>query len=121
MGLAKNLLDFQIGETIRITVLAKERDGSVLNTPATATMSVHIALSPSDLAIHVFNTTPEVTLTDETAAEFTIVLPATAIPTLLEDTVYRYDIYTTSAGDDILHQAGGALKLKPAVEPVEPD
>ena len=118
MGLAKNLLDFHIGETIRITVLAKERDGSVLDSPATATMSVHIALTAGDLAIHVFNTVPEVTLTDEPTAEFAIVLPAATIPTILEGKVYRFDVFTTSSGGDILHQAGGALRLKPAVEPV---
>ena len=118
MGLAKNLLDFQIGETVRFAVLAKERDGSALNSPGTATMSVHIALTTASLAIHVFNTAPEVTLTDAPTAEFTIVLPTATIPTLLEGVVYRYDIYTTSSGGDILHQAGGALRLKPAVEPV---
>ncbi len=118
MGLAINLLEFHIGETIRITVLAKERGGSALASAATATMSVHIADSAASLAIHVFNTTPEVTLTDAPTANFTIVLPVATIPTLLEGTVYRYDIYTTSSGGDILHQAGGALVLKPAVEPV---
>ncbi len=118
MGLAKNLLDFQIGETIRISVLAKERDESALASPATATMSVHIALTTSNTAIYVFNTTPEVTLTDAPTAEFTIVLPATTIPLLLEGVTYRYDIFSTSAGADVLHQAGGAFKLNPAVEPV---
>ncbi len=118
MGLALNLLEFQIGETIRITVLAKERDGSVLASASTATMALHIALLPADVAIYVFNTTPEITLADEPTADFTIALPAATIPLLLEGVAHRFDIFTTSAGGDVLHQAGGVLKLKPAIEPV---
>ena len=116
MGVVVNLLDFAIGETVRITVLAKERDGTVLLSPGTATMTLNIAALPADTPIVTFNTTPEITLTDTPTSDFTIALPTAAIPLILEGITYRYDIYTASAGGDVLHQAGGALRLKPAIE-----
>ena len=117
MAYTLNLLDFPIGQTIRFTVAAKERDGTILDSPASATFTLNIATSASTVPIYTFNTTPEITMTDAGTSLFTVVLPAATIPLIVEGTVYRYDIYTTaSATGDVLHQVGGALVLQPGVE-----
>lgn len=115
MGLVLDLLGFYAGETVQCSVLAKERDGSVLTSPATATMTMRIARTAFTVSLYEFNTTPEITLTDVPTAEFTIFLPAATIPLLTEEVEYHYDIYTTSAGGDILHQVGGVLQLQGAI------
>ena len=111
-----NLVGFYFEETIIFTILAKERDGTLLITPATQTMTIRIADDAKSAAIYSFNTTPQITLSDVPTAEFTIKLTAADIPLILEDTEYRYDIYTVSASLDRLHQKGGVLKLRAAVE-----
>ena len=116
MGLAANLTDFQFGETVRVTVLAKERDGAALDSAATATMTLKIAEFVADDAIYMFTTTPQITLTDEPTADFTIALTAADIALILEGVSYRWDVWTTSAGADVLHQAGGVLNLRSAVQ-----
>lgn len=118
MGTVANLLEFAAGETIRITVLAKNRDGTALTGAATQTMAINIAKSTSSAILYSFDSSPQISLTTELTAEFTIAIAASAIPLLLEGVTYRYDIYTTSSGADVLHQVGGVLKLLPAAEPV---
>lgn len=116
MAYTLNLLDFPIGQTVRFTVAAKERDGTALLSAASATFTLNIATSASTVPLYTFNTTPVVTLTDAGTALFTIVLPTATIALLTEGTTYRYDIYTTASGGDVLHQVGGALVLQPGVE-----
>ncbi len=111
-----NLVGYYFQETVLFTVLAKERDGTILLSPATAVMIIRIADNASSDSIYSFNTTPEVEMTDVGTSEFTIALPAATIPLVFEDTEYRYDIYTVSPGGDRLHQIGGALRLRPSVE-----
>ncbi len=111
-----NLVGFYFEETVAFTVLAKERDGSLLLSPATATMTIRIADNAASDSIYSFNGSPEVTLDDEPTAAFKIVLPAATIPLVLEDTEYRYDVYTLASGGDRLHQIGGVLRLRPAVQ-----
>ena len=115
MGAVANLLKFAIGETVRFTVAAKNRDGTALSSAASATFTLNIAASTASVPIYAFNTTPVVTLTDAGTALFTVVIPTATIPLLTEGTTYRYDIYTTATGD-VLHQVGGALVLQPGVE-----
>ena len=117
MGLALNLLEFVAGETIRFTLAAKERDGTVLASAATATLALNIAKSTGSAELYSFDTTPQVTLTDAPTAIWTVAVAAAAIPLVLEGVSYRYDIYTTSVAGDVLHQVGGVLKLLPAAEP----
>ncbi len=111
-----NLVGFYFQETVVFTVLAKERDGSILLSPGSATLTVRIADDARSDAIYSFAASPEVILTDIPSSEWRIVLPAITIPLLLEDTEYRYDIYTVSGGGDRLHQKGGVFKFRPAVE-----
>ncbi len=111
-----NLIGFYFQETIVFTVLAKERDGTILLSPATATMTIFIANDAASDSIYSFSASPEVVLDDAGTSAFKIVLPAAAIPLILENTEYRYDVYTVAGGGDRLHQIGGALKLRPAVE-----
>ena len=115
MGLEKNLLDLYISETIKISVLAKERDKTVLLNPATATFSFRIGVDTASDPIYEFTTTPEVSLVDIPTAKWLVTLPSSTIPLIEEGVTYRYDIYTTSAGGDQIHQAGGAFVLQPAV------
>ena len=116
MGSTVNLTAFRFGETVRVSLLAKERDGTVLDSPASATMTFKIAGSVADDAIHTFTTTPEITLADEPTSDFTIVLPAATIPLVLEGVSYRWDAWTTSVGGDVLHQSGGVLNLRSTVQ-----
>jgi len=116
MGLAANLINFKFGETVRVSVLAKERDGTVLANADTATMTFKLAALDTGVAIHTFTTTPEINLTDIPTADFTIVLPTATIPLILEGVSYRWDIWTTSVGGDVLHQAGGVLNLGSVAE-----
>lgn len=111
-----NLVGFYFEETVVFTVLAKERDGSILVTPETATMTIRIAEDAKSDSIYSFNGSPEVLLNDAPTSKWRIVLPAATIPLVLEDIEYRYDIYTVSAGADRLHQIGGVLRLRPAVQ-----
>lgn len=116
MGLAANLTDFQFGETVRFTVLAKERDETALASADTATMTLKLASLSTGGVLHTFTTTPEITLTDIPTADFTIALPKATISTILEGVSYRWDVWTTSAGGDVLHQAGGVLNLGSGAE-----
>ena len=116
MGVEVNLLKFKFGETVRFTILAKERDGTALASANTATMTLKIASILIGDILHTFTTVPEITLTDIPTADFTIVLPKAAIPQVLEGVSYRWDAWTTSASGDVLHQAGGALNLGSVVE-----
>lgn len=116
MGRILDLEGFHIGETVQCAVFAKERDKTVLVSASTATMTMRISRTAFTTSIYVFNTTPEIVLADEPTAEFTIVLPAATIPLLTEEIKYHYDIYTTSAAGDILHQVGGVLQLQGSVE-----
>jgi hypothetical protein len=111
-----NLLDFYIGETIRFDILAKERDGTALASPSTATMTLRISDSPESASLYSFDTSPEITLADVPTSRFSVILPSATIPLIEEGVTYRYDIYTASAGGDILHQVGGALVLRPGVQ-----
>jgi len=115
MGTIANLMYFYAGETVRFTVLAKNRDGTVLTTPGSATMTVRISNKASEDSLYEFTTTPEVTLTTSLTGLFTIVLPAATIPLCLEGQTYRFDIFTTLSGD-VLHQAGGTFQYQGSVE-----
>ena len=77
-------------------------------------MSVNIGVDTDTAPIYTFDSSPQVVLDDEPTAAFSVHLnPTTDIPLLEEGETYRYDVFTTSAAGDKLHQKGGALRLRP--------
>jgi len=119
MATETNITEFYKGEYLQITFFAKDRNGAVIETPASQIITLTISDTPEGIPTHTFGTaTGEITLTNATTGEFTIYLTAIKMATLLEGRSYYYNIWTGLSANQIVLQALGKLTLKKSVEPV---
>lgn len=107
-----DIVGYHKDEDVVIALLAKNRDGSVLNSPATQDVYFNIGETPQGAAILDFSTdSGNITLRDAPTAEYSISLEATDIADLAENQVYYYTAWTVSSAGDTILQNKGAFKL----------
>lgn len=118
MSATKNITEFSKGEFIVISVLAKDRDGEVLTSPGSQTLSMTFSLSENGDPLYEFDTNgSEIVLTDSPTALFTVSIPSSSIPALNALEVYYYNIWTSAGpGLDVV-QAKGEFVLGRSVVP----
>ncbi|WP_320176609.1 hypothetical protein [Roseovarius pacificus] len=108
--------EFKHGETIEFTVAAKNRDGSVINTPGSQILTFWIGTSPGGNFSVMFKDSPEVVLSDAGNGIWLVSIPVSAYgPYLVEGRSYYYDITTQLGSDDPILQKKGRLYLGPAI------
>ncbi len=112
MATKANIEGFHKGEYIEIVLLAKDRDGSVITTPASQLVSFTVGDTPAGTPSLTFTTvTGEVVLTDAPTGEFTVQLEASDLSTLLENRTYYYNLWSELSPSQPLLQAKGKFKL----------
>ena len=113
MATKQDISVFGENEDVVFTIAAKDRDGTVIATPASQTLTVVIARRDGTKVIEV-NTTPEVELTGAVLGVWTVTLRASALTDLIPGYVYRYDVWTESADSppETMWQAGGSFRLQ---------
>lgn len=119
MAANTDITGFYKGEVVDITFLAKNRDGSILNSAATATVSMTIGVTPKDEPSLEFTTVSgKITLVSAPAGSFRIYLDTTDLTTLVEGKVYYYNIWTWQTGTEKTLQAYGKFILQNSISPV---
>lgn len=117
MATESNITEFHKGEYIEIILLAKDRDGSVISTPASQTMTFAIGDTPSGSPSLEFTTTAgDITLADVGTGEFTLQLTPTDLISLVENKTYYYNYWSEISSDQPLLQAKGQFKLLNSIE-----
>jgi len=111
-----DITEFSHGETLTFTIAAKDRDGSVITTPGSQTLTLWIGNSSRGAAALEFDSSPEVTLSDATDGIWLVSVPYSAYsPTLSEGRSYYYNLTTKLGSDDPILQKSGRLYFKPAL------
>lgn len=112
-----DLTEFYHGETIEFTVAAKDRDGSVITTPGSQTLTFWIGNTQGGAALLEFSASPEVVLSDAGTGVWLVSIPFSAYSDdLNESSVLYYNITTKLGSDDPIMQKSGRLLLKPAID-----
>ena len=91
--------------------------GTPLSDAATQTISLVIADKFTKDTLAEFNTTPQITLVDAPTAKFKVILNRTDLAALKSEVDYRYNIWSTSAGNNRLPQVIGTFRLLDADSP----
>lgn len=119
MAANTDITDFYKGEVVDITFLAKNRDGSILSSAATAEVCMTIGLTPQGDPLHTFTkVTGQVTLISAPAGSFRILLNLTDIASIVENKIYYYNIWTWQNVSDKTLQAQGQFSLLNAIAPL---
>lgn len=114
MGADVDILTFVEGESLQFTLAAKDRDGTVLDSAASAGIEFSLAAKRDDAGspdLTFTLTDSEVTLQDASTAVFAFDIPAASYSALTPGKTYYYDIYTT-VGTSVLHQIGGRFRIQ---------
>lgn len=106
-----------MGDTIDITVYAKNRDGTALINAASQTMTMTISATFNGAPVLEFNASPQITLQDTPTAEFLIRLQGSDYVTLTEDVRYFYNIWTDDGATLQLLQNYGEFMVRSSIEP----
>jgi hypothetical protein len=118
MAANTDITGFFKGEVVDINFLAKNRDGSVISSPATATVSMTIGNNPVDEPSLTFSTaTGEITLVSAPTGSFRIFLEPTDLVSLAEGKVYYYNIWTWQTSTEKTLQAYGRFVLQNSISP----
>lgn len=118
MGASRNNIDgFHFGETIDIVVFAKNRDGTVIDSPASQTMKMVISATVGGAPLLEFSAAPQVILQDAGTGNFLIRLFDSDYSSLSEATRYFYNIWTVDGSSVDLLQAHGEFYLRGAIPP----
>lgn len=89
---AQHIRNRSYGETIGFTIAAKDRDQSVITSPASQTLSLVIGVDPLEAPLLTFDAPPQVTLIDPAAGRWLIsVRFADYSGQLAEDVLYYGD------------------------------
>lgn len=102
------------GEDLLIDLLAKDRDGSTLSSPASQTITLAIGRNPS--AAPLLELTAGWTLADAGTATFEGTFTETMLSSLDEGALYYYNIWSRLGTSSPLLQAKGQFKRLPAIE-----
>jgi hypothetical protein len=117
MGAVADLDGWRVGETLRLTVSAREQDGTALASPDTATLSFVVGPPRLGPVLLSFDAAPQIVLTDAVESIWTVSLSPVDLAPLGWGIAYRYDIWSDQ-GAVRLHQIGGTLYLQPSVLPL---
>ena len=109
MSSAQNITQFHKGEPVTIQLFAKDPDGTVIPSAASQAITVTIATTKGGTAS--LTLTGKETLVSATTGEFTLVLTATDLTSLTEQTVYYYNIWSQLSGSDPRLQRHGQFTL----------
>ena len=113
-----DITGFYKGEVVDIIFLAKNRDGSVLTSPATATVSMTIGRNPKDSPNLTFSTsTSDINLISAVEGSFRIVLDEVDTSTIAEGRTYYYNIWTWQTPTQKTLQVFGKFILQNSVGP----
>lgn len=119
MASVTNIDTFHYGEYIEIVLAAKNRDGTVIASPAAQVVSLTISDTEGGPPILEWNTTADptkISLTDAVLGEYTATLLPADTETLNEGQRYFYNLWSDLGGLPVL-QAKGVFRLLPASEP----
>jgi len=117
MATSYDITDFHKGEFVQFTLLAKDRDDTVITTPASQTVTMTIGTTADGSLSWEFSTaTGHITLTDESTGEFTISLTPSDLISVQENSTYYYNIWTELSPSQPLLQAKGKFRLLKSIE-----
>lgn len=118
MAANTDITGFYKGEVVDITFLAKNRDGSVISSPATAVVSMTISGNPKDAPALTFSTaTGKISLVSVPLGSFRILLEETDLDSLVEGKTYYYNIWTWQDPTQKTLQAYGKFNLQNSIDP----
>lgn len=106
-------MTFIKGETAKFTLAAKNRDGTTLTSPETATVTIAFSFGRGNGSAAQFNSAPQVVHSGSGTFSFT--LTASDLSFVTGSSV-QYDIWS-DVGGDVLHQEQGTIFLNVATEP----
>ena len=111
---------FALGESASFTVLARERDGSVLATPGSQTVTFTLASSPSGPPLIEESTAgANVVLGSASVADFTITITPFAQTSagIAAGRVYYYNVWSDDGAGTILRQLHGTVTFDLSIPP----
>jgi hypothetical protein len=106
-------MTFIRGETAKFTLAAKNRDGTALTSPESATTTIAFSFGRGNGIAAEFNSSPQVVHSGSATFSFTLTAADLAFVT---GSNVQYDIWT-NVGGDVLHQEQGTIFLNNATEP----
>ena len=115
MAIEEDIDTFHEGEGLALTLAAKNRDGSVITTPASQTITFEIATKKGGPASLTFNSSPQVVLTDSGTGTWTIAPTASDLSTMTEGKTYYYNIRSQLGAADPILQKKGKLVIQPGI------
>lgn len=111
-----DITSFHHGETVRFSINAKSRDGSIISNAANQTLTFLIGATPGGDPIIEANSSPQVVLVDAADGTYLVAVPASSYAAQLsEDTLYHYMITTTAPGEEPIVQRYGKFQFKPSI------
>lgn len=120
MATVLNIADFHHGETLVITLSAKNPDGSVITNAANQTVTWQISNKEDGPAVLSFDTAPQVVLQDAPTGVWDLSLQFADYNTFLRETkTYYYNVWTTDLSGTNLLQVKGTLAMGSSINPAE--
>ncbi|MEL7299384.1 MAG: hypothetical protein AAFM92_03280 [Pseudomonadota bacterium] len=116
MAATVHLRDFHKGEGVAFTAALKNRDGSVIDSPASQAVTLRIAETEGGSSIVAFSASPQVVLTDELGGVWTFSMAASDLASVTEGAVGYYNIWSELAGQEPVLQLCGQFQLRYAIE-----
>lgn len=115
MATELDIVEYHKGEYVEIDFFAKNRDGTVLTSPASQVVTMTIGETASGDPLLTFTTTGgKIVLTDAPTAKFTIGLLEADLTTLIEGRTYFYNIWVGTSQPTL--QAKGRFVLQNSIE-----
>lgn len=108
-------LTFRHGETVQISISAKERDGTTaLASAGSATLYLTIAAAEDADPLYQFSSSPQVVLGDGPTARWDVTLAPADVPLLTEARTYFLNVWTVRTGT-VIFQARATLTLAASI------
>ncbi len=118
MAKTQDIKTFSKDETVEVTLLLRNRDGTVITSAATVAVDLVISKDGTSDAVYEFDTTPQIILADAPTGQWNVTLEPADVVNLKEGAEYRYDVWSTgSGGTPRLHQITGVLQLQKSTPP----
>jgi hypothetical protein len=109
------ITNFFKGESIELTVLAKNNDGTTLTDPADYSLLLTVGVNAGAVPFVEFNS--HYTLIDPPTATFNITVPNAELTDLLEGKTYYYNIWSQGLSGDPRLQCKGKIVLNKSIAP----
>ena len=111
---------FALGETASFTLLGRERDGSVLSTPGSQTITFTLSDSPGGAPVIEESTDgANVVLEDVANAEFVITITPTVqtSASIAAGRTYYYNVWSNDGAGVVLRQLHGTMVFDESIPP----